>query len=71
MNQINEKDLKIIDYSKYHDEEKYAYAICKCTLFGEGIEIPRPEHNTFFSFECPRCGESLGIWIRGKSMASH
>ena len=47
------------------DFEHYGYAICECTLWGEGIQIPRKEYNDFVSFNCPRCGKKLGLYVRG------
>ncbi len=45
------------------DEENYVYAICYCTSFHEGIQIPKPKYTTFIRFNCPCCGEKLGIWV--------
>jgi predicted RNA-binding Zn-ribbon protein involved in translation (DUF1610 family) len=57
--------FKIIEY-KNADEKNYGYAVCKCTFMNEGIEVPRPEHTKYIRFNCPRCGENLGIMLRGK-----
>lgn len=51
--------------SENFDFEHYEYAICECTLWGEGIQIPRKEYNDFVGFNCPRCGKSLGMYVRG------
>lgn len=51
--------------SENFDFEHYGYAICECTLLGEGIQIPRKEYNDFVSFNCPRCGKSLGLYVKG------
>lgn len=57
--------IKIIK-AKDADEKNFAYALCYCTRTDEAIEIPRPDHNSAISFICPRCGERLGLWVRGR-----
>lgn len=47
------------------DFENNDYAICECTLWDEGIQVPRKKHNDFVSFNCPRCGKRLGLCVRG------
>lgn len=48
------------------DEENYVYAICHCTFRYEGIRVSRPDHTTYIRFNCPCCGEKLGIVAKGK-----
>ena len=57
--------MKIVTYADA-DEDNNVYALCSCLLFGEGIEIPRPEHTEFICFDCPRCHNKLGIVALGK-----
>lgn len=48
------------------DYKNNAYTICKCTGPHECIEIPKKDYTEFVEFNCPRCGEKLGIVVRGK-----
>ena len=47
------------------DFENNGYAICECTLWNEGIQIPRKENDDFVRFNCPRCGKSIGLFVKG------
>lgn len=59
--------MRIVDFTKEQkDEDNYAYAICKCTLAHEGIEVPRKDETEFITFNCPRCGRRVGIMAKGK-----
>lgn len=58
--------IRIVDCSKEYDNINYAYAVCECLLFGERIEISRPNDNDAINFNCPRCNKKLGLWMRGK-----
>jgi predicted RNA-binding Zn-ribbon protein involved in translation (DUF1610 family) len=68
---IRRKIMKIVNYKELYErnllnEKNFIYAICECTLMGEGIELPRPEKTTYIKFKCPRCGKDLGIIAQGK-----
>lgn len=59
-------NIKIVSL-KDVDEDKYAYAVCECLVFGYdyGIQIPRKKNSAFVKFSCPRCGKNLGMFVRG------
>ena len=59
-------DIKYVTKEEVN-EDKYGYAVCKCTIIGPdyGIQVPRKKHNDFVKFKCPRCGRKLGLFVRG------
>ena len=50
------------------DFDNYEYAICECTSWDEGIQVPRKEDNYFASFDCPRCGRELGLFVHQRNI---
>ena len=54
------------EFTNYDGNDKdYAWVICKCSKnLQEGIRIPRADYNGYIKFNCPRCNESLGIYIK-------
>lgn len=60
--------IKFVDLSKEPaDYDNYSYAVCKCSrTMSEGIRVPRGDYNDFVRFNCPRCGEKLGLAVMGK-----
>ena len=50
------------------DFDNYEYAICECTSWDEGIQVPRKKDNYFASFNCPRCGRELGLFVRQRNI---
>lgn len=54
---------EIMEYD-YALENDYAFAVCYCTALTEGIAIPRTKEDRFVKFECPRCGERLGMFVK-------
>ena len=50
------------------DFDNYEYAICECTSWNEGIQFPRKEDDYFASFNCPRCGKELGLFVRQRNI---
>lgn len=63
------KFVKCKDIKCLHDgtiDPDYGYAVCECHSTLEGIQVPRPESTCTVSFECPRCGKKLGLFMIGK-----
>lgn len=58
--------IKIVNYAKEQNKKLYGYAICECTLWGEAIQVPRESTSGLISFNCPRCGKQLGLYLTGK-----
>jgi len=59
-------DIKKVNLMKEPmDEKNYVYVMCECTLFHEGLKIPRPKYSTYIRFNCPCCGKEVGIIARG------
>ena len=48
------------------DEINYIYALCECLVIPQGLRIRRPNKTGFIKFYCPRCGEPLRIYARGR-----
>ena len=60
----------IVNYSKESEKDKqnYAYAVCECLPFCYGIKVPKNKNKTFEDFECPNCGEKLGLYVGAKKV---
>lgn len=56
---------KFVKYSKDLDNYHYEYACCECHNLDEAIQIKRPLHTDYIRFECPRCGNKLGVIALG------
>lgn len=56
--------MEIVKREKF-DFKNNGYAICECTSWDEGIQVPRGKYSDFISFNCPRCGKILGLYVRG------
>lgn len=58
--------IKIVNYKKERNEKLYAYAVCECTLWNEAIQVPRESTSNWITFNCPRCGKRLCLYVIGK-----
>ena len=47
------------------DHYHYEYAVCMCHSLDECIRIKRPLHSDYIRFNCPRCGNKLGVMALG------
>ena len=58
--------MKIINYIKEKNEKDFCYAACRCLPPQKAIELVRPNYSTYIHFNCPNCGEKLGLITKGR-----
>ena len=58
---MNERpEIVWLSQSNPANYDDYNYALCKCCVHPESIKFPKAGVPTFYQFECPRCGETVG-----------